>query len=324
VEVYSRQLIAGLAERHPEARYLWCYRPHRFLRSLGLVPPRGCSRRPLFDAYVPRAGLFHGLNQRLPAGKLKRAVSTFHDLFVMTAEYSTPEFRARFAAQAREAAERSDLVIAVSRFTAGQVEELLGVEGSRIRVIPHGVRFRPAAEEAAREPVILSVGAIQKRKNTLRLVEAFEATAPGWKLMLAGSTGFESEEVLSRISKSPRRGDIALLGYVSDERLRALYAKASIFAFPSLDEGFGIPVLEAMAAGLPVVTSNTGALAEVAGDAAVRVDPLSKDAIAAALDGLMRDESARMRLREMGRERAAEFTWERAVDRTWQVYRELA
>ena len=323
VGIYSRHLILGLAERHPEARYLWCYRPHRFVRSLGLVLPRGCMRFPLFDALPPRSALFHGLNQRLPEGKLRRTVSTFHDLFVLTAEYSSPEFRARFAAQAREAAERSDLVIAVSRFTAHQVQELLRVPGERIRVVPHGVRFDADVSGGPREPVVLSVGAIQKRKNTLRLVEAFEQTPRGWRLLLAGSTGYESEEVLSRISRSSRRGDIELLGYVDDEKLRSLYARASIFAFPSLDEGFGIPVLEAMAAGVPVVTSNSGALAEVAGDAAALVDSRSTEAIAAGLEGLMNDGGLRDRLANSGRQRAREYSWERAVESTWRVYQEL-
>lgn len=315
--------MLGLAQRHPEANYLWCYRSHRFLRALGLVPPRGCMRFPLFDSLPPRSALFHGLNQRLPSGKLRRTVATFHDLFVLTAEYSTVEFRARFAAQARDAAERCDLLIAVSRFTANQVEEVLGVPRQRIRVVPHGIRFDGLTGETPRESVILSVGAIQKRKNTLRLVEAFEQTPRGWRLLLAGSTGFGSEEVLQRISRSPRRGDIELLGYVADERLKKLYARASIFAFPSLDEGFGIPVLEAMAAGVPVLTSRTGALAEVAGEAAVLVDAQNTGAIAAGLEDLMRNEALREKFAALGRDRAKGYSWERAVDQTWEVYREL-
>lgn len=324
VGVYSRQLLDGLATRHPEAAFVWCYRPHRFARSLSLVVPRQVSRRPLLDSWPPSADLFHGLNQRLPAKRPARTVSTFHDLFVMTADYSTPDFRARFAAQARDAASRSDLVIAVSRFTANQVEELLGVPSSRIRVVPHGVPARePGPPQSQRARMILTVGAMQKRKNTLRLVEAFERTPPGWKLVLAGATGFESESVLRRIADSPRSRDIERPGYVSAGDLNQLYEQASIFAFPSLDEGFGIPVLEAMAAGAAVLTSHGGALREVAGEAALLVDPLDTGAIAEGLSTLMEVQTLRDQLAAAGYERVRRFTWESAVDQTWNVYQEL-
>ena len=124
-----------------------------------------------------------------------------------------------------------------------------------------------------RENVILNVGAIQKRKNIARLVAAFETVAPEWRLVLAGSDGYGAEEIRARIAASPARERIAVLGYVTPEELAGWYARASVFAFPSLDEGFGMPVLEAMAAGVPVVTSNRSALPEVAGDAALLVDP---------------------------------------------------
>ena len=122
------------------------------------------------------------LNQRLPAGRLRRTVTTFHDLFVLTGEYSTPEFRSRFADQARRAASRSDLIIAVSQFTAGQVEQLLKVDRSRLRVVPHGVMVRQAFPPvfAPREKIILHVGALQERKNIIRLVRAFETVSSEW------------------------------------------------------------------------------------------------------------------------------------------------
>ena len=139
VGVYSREIANGLARSHPEAKFLYCYRPHRFLR--GCRSQSGCNvRKRLLWGGSPRSmDLFHGLNQRLDR-RYRRAVTTFHDLFVLTGEYSTPEFRQRFAEQARQAAERADLIIAVSEFTASQVHDVLKVERSRLRVIPHGVR----------------------------------------------------------------------------------------------------------------------------------------------------------------------------------------
>lgn len=324
VGVYSRRILDGLATQHPEANYVWCYRPHRWARSYSFVVPRHVSRRPLFDSWTPFADLYHGLNQRIPAKPRGRIVSTFHDLFVMTADYSTPEFRARFAAQARDAATRSDLIIAVSRFTANQVEELLSIPAARIRVVPHGVAFRePGPPQSERAKMVLTVGAMQKRKNTARLVEAFERTPPGWKLVLAGGTGYESDRIQRRIAESPRARDIVQPGYVSHDELNRLYADASIFAFPSLDEGFGIPVLEAMASGAAVLTSHHGALREVAGDAALLVDPQEVSSIAEGLSTLMEVQTLREQLAAAGYERARRFSWESAVEQTWNVYREL-
>ncbi|MBM3812740.1 MAG: glycosyltransferase family 4 protein [Acidimicrobiia bacterium] len=324
VGVYSREILYGLAAM-PEARdarWLWCYRPHRFLRSVRESLPRGCSRR-LLRNHSPRAALFHGLNQRLPGGRLPRAVATFHDLFVLTGDYSSPDFRRRFAAQAREAASRADLVIAVSEFTASQVEGLLHVPRSRIRVVAHGVRTLRNAPDKAPERVVLSVGALQKRKNTARLVEAFEGLPGGWKLVLAGSSGYGAEEALRRVEQSPRRADIEVTGYVDDQELARQYARASLFAFPSLDEGFGMPVLDAMARGVPVVASNRSALREVCGDAALLVNPEEVDEIRQSMKRLMEEEPLREELIAKGKQRAAQFRWEEAVRKTWQVYQEL-
>ncbi len=323
VGVYSRETLYGLAAAHPEARFLFCYRPHRFLRAFSEALPQNASRRMLWGAPLD-AGLFHGLNQRIDSRPARRIVSTFHDLFVLTANYSTPEFRRRFIAQARQAAERSDLIVAVSAFTAGQVETLLGVERARIRIIHHGVRGPENPPPlAGRGKMILFTGAIQRRKNIARLVEAFEHAPPGWRLVLAGSLGFGGEEILARISASPRRADIELPGYVSDAALRELYGQASVFAFPSLDEGFGMPVLEAMAWGVPVIASNRSALPEVAAEAALLVDPFDVESIADALRAVTEDEKLRMDLSTRGRKRALGFSWKESLEKTWSVYREL-
>jgi glycosyltransferase involved in cell wall biosynthesis len=323
VGLYSREMLFGLAAAHPDVRFDFCYRPHRFLRSWRAAVPNNARRRLLAEPLGPRgAELFHGLNQRLPRIPMRCAITTFHDLFVLTGEYSTPEFRARFARQARDAAARSAAVIAVSAFTGSQVVSLLGVEPSKVHVVHHGIR--PLALPAvARENVILNVGAIQKRKNIARLVEAFETVDPAWRLVLAGSSGYGSAEILARIEKSPARGRISVPGYVSPSELAAWYARAQIFAFPSLDEGFGMPVLEAMAAGVAVVASNRSALPEVAGEAALQVDPESVEALGQALGGLTRNEELRRELVQRGTARARLFTWEKAVRETWEVYRKV-
>jgi len=333
VGVYSRELMAGLAALDPGTAWTWAYRPHHW-RTLWFGPPvpRGVQRRLLFESRHPgRCDLFHGLNQRLPEfcdrrSRRVRSVATFHDLFMFTNTYSTTGFRARFTEQASLAAERADAIIAVSQFTASQVESLLGVERSRIHVVHHGVRPLPVppGPAPAREPLILSVGALQVRKNTLGLIRAFERLPEGWRLVLAGSlSGFGAPQLWAAVEGSPRKGFIDLRGWVSDEELAGLYARASIFAFPSLDEGFGIPVLEAMASGVAVMASNTSALPEVCGDAALMVDPRDSDEMTSALGRLMQQESLRLDLAARGRARAAGFTWERCARETLAVYREV-
>jgi glycosyltransferase involved in cell wall biosynthesis len=263
------------------------------------------------------------MNQRLPHFPMRRPVATFHDLFVLTGQYSTPEFRARFAAQARDAARRAAVIVTVSEFTKSQVVSLLGVEAARVRVVHHGVRALPQPAEAPREKMILNVGAIQTRKNIARLVEAFETLGPEWKLVLAGSDGFGAAEIHQRIAGSRARGRILVRGYVPPEELGALYRRAALFAFPSLDEGFGMPVLEAMAAATPVLTSNRSALPEVAGDAALLVDPLDTESIVEGLRELTENQDLRTNLARKGKARAELFTWEKAVRETWNVYREI-
>jgi glycosyltransferase involved in cell wall biosynthesis len=313
-------MIAGLARAHPEKKFLFCYRPHRYLRSWKDPLPRNASRRLLRGA--PKADLFHALNQRVDF-RTHRTVTTFHDLFVLTGDYSSPEFRARFASQAREAASRSDLIIAVSEFTAGQVETLLSVERSRIRVVHHGVDV-PLEAPGAREPMVLFVGAIQRRKNIARLIRAFERLPDSWKLVLAGSAeGYGAAEELRSVEASSRKASIEVLGYVSDAELAALYRRAAIFAFPSLDEGFGMPVLDAMARGIPVLTSRRSALPEVAGGAAVLVDPEDAEELASQLVRLATDDDLRQRLSDKGLARAVELPWTLAIERTWAVYQEL-
>ena len=338
VGIYSRRLIEELAAAAPEDRFVLGYRSNRILRSLrGPLPGKNCSRalleEPLSRLWASRVDLLHGLNQRAPATRFPRTVITFHDLFVMTGEYSTLEFRDRFTALARQAAERSDRIIAVSEFTAAQTAELLDYPRDRIDTIPHGVDPPEKASDRARSAFrgrlglkhrfLLHVGAIQKRKNILRLLEAFETLDEPVLLVLAGGDGYGSEEIAARIDAGPARGRIRRLGYVDSETRRMLYQTAAALAFPSLDEGFGLPVLEAMAAGLPVVTSNRSALPEVAGDAAVLVDPLRTESIRDGLQRVLSDDELASRLRIAGERRAAEFTWAKAAERTLAVYRRV-
>jgi glycosyltransferase involved in cell wall biosynthesis len=323
VGIYSREILRGLADAHPETCFDWCYRAHRYRESRSEPVGANVRRRLLLEPIWPRGlDLFHGLNQRLPRIPMRRAVATFHDLFVLTGEYSTEEFRARFAAQARDAAARADAIITVSAFTKQQVLQLLGVGASKVHVVHHGIRPL-VLPEVERENVILNVGAIQKRKNIARLVEAFEGIGADWRLVLAGSNGYGAEGILDRIAQSPARDRIHVTGYLSPEALAGWYARARIFAFPSLDEGFGMPVLEAMAAGVPVIASNRAALPEVVGDAAVSVDAEDVAGLSAALRAVVENRDWAQKLTARGKAQARLFSWGEAVRKTWEVYRTL-
>ena len=204
-------------------------------------------------------------------------------------------------------ARAANRVIAVSEFTKAEAVELLGVDPGRVRVIPHGVAspFEPYGP-AAGGRYALAVGTLEPRKNLARAVLAAERA--GVELRVVGPPGWGGV-------------DIDTVGFVDDDELARLYRGAECLVYPSLYEGFGLPVLEAMACGIPVVTSATGATAEVAGDAAVLVDPLDVDAIAA---GIREAIERREELRAAGLERASQFTWENAARQTVEVYREAA
>lgn len=333
IAVYSRRLIAELAALRPDDQFWLCYRSNRWVRALREKrPAANCRRMPLWAGRG--ADLFHGLNQRLPRGKMRRAVTTFHDLFVMTGKYSAPDFQQKFTALARDAAARSDLIIAISEFTASEVSQRLGVGRDRIRVVPHGVdtpavfgaahaqRFRRERGWGDRA-VFLHVGAVQERKNIVRLVEAFEQLPGQPLLVLAGGAGFGADEIEQRIGRSPARERIAWLGYVDAATQAALYGSATALAFPSLEEGFGLPVLEAMAAGLPVLTSTRSALPEVAGNAALLTDPEDVGAIRDGLHRLAEDAALRRKLSTKGLERAAGFTWKRTAEGIWAAYQDV-
>jgi glycosyltransferase involved in cell wall biosynthesis len=323
VGVYSREILHGLAQTRPAAQFDWFYRWRRYRKSRHLPLPPNATRRLLSDGWGDRgAALFHGLNQRLPRRRFSKQIATFHDLFVLSGDYSTPEFRERFARQAREAAAAADLIIAVSRFTASQVESLLHVPAGRIRVVHHGVTPR-AIPPLPRENMVLCVGAIQRRKNQATLVRAFQALPSDWTLVLAGGQGYDAAAALREVANSPRVDRIVITGYVGDRELASLYGRARIFAFPSLDEGFGMPALEAMAAGVPVIAGNRSALPEVCGEAAILVDPESHEQLAAALNLIASDQQTVQKLIEAGTRRAANFQWDAAVEQTAAVYSEL-
>ena len=210
-----------------------------------------------------------------------------------------------------------------------------GVASEQVRVIPAGVDL-PAnvldPEERQREreqlvgagsEMVLALGAIQTRKNTLNAVRAVANLPLNYKLVLAGGNGYGSEAVHEFIRSANLESRVTVLGYVDSKRLPVLYEAACLLLFPSLEEGFGLPVLEAMAHGLPVVASCTSSLPEVGGDAALYVDPRDPGDIAKKIRRGIEDADLRARLIERGLARARAFTWRRAAEETLKVYSEV-
>ncbi len=218
----------------------------------------------------------------------------------------------------------ASVVICPSEATRGDCL-MAGIDADRLRVAPHGTAAAPATQadvdrvrEAYRldRPFVLFVGTIEPRKNVGRLLEAFAHLGDvDAELILVGPDGWRTELPPS----TARR-----LGFVPQRDLTALYAAAAVVAYPSLREGFGLPVLDAMAQGAPVVTSATTSTAEVAGDTAVLVDPFDVDAIAGALSLLLRDRELALRLGKSAQERAATFTWARTAEAIVAAYRDAA
>jgi glycosyltransferase involved in cell wall biosynthesis len=303
------------------ARYLRNLLSHLEGTSIERYSLRGASRstkvrRDVFwylDALPRKAArdgvdVLHCPGHRGPLRSRVPVVVTLHDLAVLrhpkTFNRWTRTYSRLLLPRIVETATR---VIAVSSFTASEAVELLGLDEAKIRVVPHGVEppFEPEGPAVEGE-YALAVGTVEPRKNLPRAVEA--AQSAGIELRVVGPEGW---------------GDVGVqsLGFVSDEVLAALYRGAQCLVFPSLYEGFGLPVLEAMACGTPVVTGNFGATAEVAGDAAVLVDPYDVDGIAA---GIQEARRRRDELRAEGLERVRGFTWDEAARRTLEVYREAA
>ncbi len=229
---------------------------------------------------------------------------------------------------------RADMLIASSAYTRDELTELLGIPTDRIRVVPMGVdpRFRPCPNPATvrrltglKEPYVIAVGTLEPRKNLVSIIAAMEALADRGldvPLVVVGGRGWRDQELRARLATTTAR--VIPVGRVSDDDLVSLYTGARCLVFPSLYEGFGLPILEAMSCGVPVVASNRASLPEVVGDAGILVEPLDVHAIAESVAGIVDDDEHAADLTRRGLEWSAAFTWERTALLTRDVYRLVA
>ncbi len=244
----------------------------------------------------------------------------------------------------RLACRLNDVIVTVSSFSRRDIADRLRIPEARIRVIPNGIREPYPADPALEAELIarygleggfvLNVGGIHERKNVPRLIAAFgrfvrRSGSPARLVVTGRVSGAPYQEKMKRVCdraviEAGMQGRVVFTGFIPDQHLDALMRRARCLVYPSLYEGFGIPVLEAMRVGTPVITSNTTALPEVAGEAALVLDPLNIEAMAAAMERLDRDDALRAEMIRRGRLRAAIFTWERTAEAYLALYQELA
>jgi glycosyltransferase involved in cell wall biosynthesis len=342
---YARMLIEALARLEGPERYV-VLRSRRgrherlgtARQSLVFTPPHNRFERwtlPV-ELLARRPMLLHSVDHVAPAWRNWRSVVTLHDLaFMLYPATHTEASRAYYAASG-ESVRRAERVIAVSQRTASDAVRLLGVDPARMRVVPEAAApgFSPRGEaefEATatglhldKRPYALFVGTLEPRKNVPLLLEAFAQVRNQLdvQLLVVGGRGWLDEPIFAAHARSGLGDAVRFLGNLDPDDLAALYSHAAAFVLPSLYEGFGLPVLEAMACGAPVICSNAGPLPEVAGDAALLLSPHDPDPWAQAILKVMTDARVASTLRQKGFERAATFSWTRAAVATRDVYRE--
>jgi glycosyltransferase involved in cell wall biosynthesis len=353
MEIYARELVAALTRVAPEIR-LTAFLSREGGEHAGdllgdavrpVVLPVNARRRPEWvlgeQWHVPgaarrvRCDLVHSLATTGPAVGGPIRVTTVHDLIYKIhpeAHMGLRTYGMRVLVPL--SVRRSHRLIAVSQATADDLVRLMGIPRERIDVIPEGVgRTAPAAPtpepelrrrlDARDRPIVLSASAKRPHKNLMRLLEALAQIDPAERpvLVLPGYETPHEAELRARATELGLDGDVRFLGWVSSADLEGLYAASACFVFPSLYEGFGLPVLEAMKRGVPVACSRGGSLGEVAGDAALTFDPESVGEIAAAMRRLLADRELADRLRSAGYERVQTFDWDETARRTAETYR---
>lgn len=359
IGVYFKNLLLALAEIDKENEYFMLSSSLKVRFPEEMLP--GFARARFHDLYIPGRildSLWFGLGKpafgrffRTPmdlthsstplilptAGK---TVVTVHDLFYRDhPEMTDEDTRRRLVSRTADSLARADGVIAVSRFTRDDLLEKYPLDPAKVTVIHHGTnkRFRVQTSTAFKNVLrkkydlptefLLFVGAVEPRKNLTTLVDALKILHDQGQripLIIAGRKGSDIVRVRARIAQNGLESSVRVLDYLPDEDVQGLYSLASLFVFPSLCEGFGFPLLEAMASGIPIAASCVSALPEVADDAALFFDPHSAGRMAETLLQGLEDEEVRASLIERGKKRIHDFDWERSARATLEFYRTVA
>jgi glycosyltransferase involved in cell wall biosynthesis len=312
-----------------------------FLSNSAVTFVRGV--RPYLRYKIWREGIdvLHGPNFRLPGRGAKGNLITIHDLALEKfPSFGKKKYASRYSAwKTRKRALSADHIIAVSQNSLEDIVNIFGISREKITSIYNGVDdffFMDRNRELflkikdkfgiKKDRFILFTGTIEPRKNVQTLLKAFSRSSQirkNYSLVLAGGKGWKNENIQRLITDEGIGNDLVITGYISREELRTLYSFASCFVFPSVYEGFGIPLLEAMACGAPVVCSNSSSLPEVAGNAAIMVDPYDIDGFSVAMEKVIENGDLRNNMIQNGLERVKQFSWEKAARETLQVYEKI-
>lgn len=323
-----RAVLTDLASTRLRYRPVLCRIPNQLLSPL---------RVPV-ELFTGQADVLHVPYSTCPATWRAKRVVTIHDLVYLDHPECFNQDIEKWKRVVKRIAQKATLVLTVSEYVQAMIIERLGVPPHRVRVIYHGVSpvflretqqvpfEETQAQLGIRRPYILFVSTVQPNKNVIRLLEAFDllrrSELRGWQLVIAGQPGWLTEPIFAAVAALGLEQDVVFTGFVEEEALPGLYRHAEVFVLPSLTEGFGIPVVEAMASGTPVVASKGGALPETVGDAGVLVDPYSSEDIAQGLFQAATDQTLRAGLIARGYRRASLFRWERTARETVTAYRD--
>lgn len=354
IGTYVRNLVDCLARQDHDDEYVLLCRPADadYLRSLGRrftpLPEQAGNYSLREQVSIPmaltraRVDLFHAPHYVVSPLTATPYVVTIHDcIHLRFPQYLPNRLAPTYARMMMQvAARRARRVLTVSQASKEDILHYLGTPADKVEVIYNALDNRlatpPTADDMTRvrerfqlnSPFILYAGNIKPHKNVDRLIEAYSILrrrgVTDVKLMIIGDQISKYPNLRRLVHRFQLHQHVRFLGFVPEETLSVLYRLASVFVFPSLYEGFGLPPLEAMAAGAPVVTSNTSSLPEVVGDAAVLIDPMDAGAIADAMAHVLGDEHLRAELIRRGHERVKAFSWARSVARVREVYAELA
>lgn len=286
-----------------------------------------------------RYDVFHGLSNFLPVKRVCPYVVSIHDLTYFVQPERCPFIRRQYwYKMTGRTVKVADAIVTCSENSRRDIERFFPTSTGKVHVVPYGIRerYRPLTYDREgstlptrniRQPYVLFVGTLEPGKNVARIIDAFDAIAsdhPDHLLVIGGGKGWLYEDIFQAAERARHKDRIRFVGHLNDTEVVDFMNFAEVLCFPSLYEGFGLPPLEAMACGTPVVTSNISSIPEVVGDAALLVNPREVGEIAAALQQVLGSQELRADLRSRGLQQAAKFSWEKAALRTLEVYRGVA